>query len=260
MPLKGLDLLFWAAGLLGHLLLLSVLWRRHRAARFPLFTALIATNVARSCVLYVTLRHGSTQEYFYTYWSLAIADVAWQLGVVYEMSLHTFRPLGEWISDARRSLLWLLLGCLAIASCLTWLATPAGNYWQETLVIKGDFFSSVLMSELLVAMIALAVTVGLPLKTHVGRIAQGLGAYAMLAILLDAAQTFYGDALGAHDQRLLTHVRMAAYLVCLGYWIVTLWAEAPAPRRLSSEMRGHLSALEAQLAYDLQTLRSWRKS
>ena len=260
MRLTGLDLFFWAAGLTGHVMLLSVLWSRHRAKRFPLFTALIATNVVKTCLLYFTLRHGSREAYSVTYWSLAIVDLVLQLGVIYEISLHTFRPLGEWVSDARHSLSWLLLGCLAVASALTWLATPAGGYWQQTLVIKGDFFSSVLMSELLVAMISLAVTVGLPLRTHVARIAQGLGIYAMFGIVLDAGQSYYGSLLGAETLTLLAHVRMTAYLFCLGYWIVTLWSDAPAPRRLPREMRKQLSALEAQLAYDLETLRSWRKS
>ena len=44
MHLSGLDLFFWTASFLGHLVLLFVLWERHRAEQFPFFTALISTE------------------------------------------------------------------------------------------------------------------------------------------------------------------------------------------------------------------------
>ena len=48
--------LIWAAGLLGHLLLLAVLFMRKRVARFPWFTLLILFYLARSIGLASTVR------------------------------------------------------------------------------------------------------------------------------------------------------------------------------------------------------------
>ena len=74
MHLTGLDLFFWAASFLGHLVLIFVLWKRHRAKLFPFFTALISTNIIRSIVLYLVMHHGTNADYFYTYWSLVALD------------------------------------------------------------------------------------------------------------------------------------------------------------------------------------------
>jgi len=48
--------LIWAAGLLEHLVLLGVIFKRKRAARFPWFTLLIIFYVVRSVGLVVALR------------------------------------------------------------------------------------------------------------------------------------------------------------------------------------------------------------
>jgi hypothetical protein len=57
----------------------------------------------------------------------------------------------------------------------------------------------------------------------------------------------------------LSHIRMAAYLVCVTYWIVTLWAEEEQPDPMPEELRRSLFALQDRVAYDLQALRSRKK-
>jgi hypothetical protein len=259
MHLTGLDLLFWAAGLLGHLTLLIVLWMRGRTRAFPLFTALIALNVVRTAALYFVLQHGTKHSYFYTYWSLATLDTVLQLCVVYEMSSHVFRPLGDWARDVRTSVVWLIFGSITIASGLTWLATPTARIWVQAVVIKGGFFSSVLMSELFVGMIALSVTAGLPWKTHVARISQGLGVYSMIDVLIEGGHSYFGLAHRTQTYVALTHLRMSVYLVCIVYWIVMLWRDAPEPRALPSKMHKQLFTLQRSVEYDLRKLRSWRR-
>ena len=104
MHLTGLDRLLWALSLLGHCALLGVLLLRRRAPSFPAFTTLITVNILRSIVLYLILRFGRPDTYFYTYWTLAIVDVALQLAVAYELATHVFQPLGDWAPDVKRSL------------------------------------------------------------------------------------------------------------------------------------------------------------
>jgi hypothetical protein len=257
MQLTGLDFVFWAAGFCGHIVLLVVMVVRRRAMLFPFFTTLVASNVLRTAVLYFVLNHGSKHNYFYTYWSLAVVDMVLQLCVVYEMSSHVFRPLGEWVPDVRKPLVWLICGSIAIASALTYLATPATRILVRAIVIKGNFFTSALMSELFVGMIVLSTTVGLPWKTHVARISQGLGVYSIVGVLTEAGHSYFGT-----DSRIFTtlsHFRIAIYLACLGYWIVMLWQEAPAPKELPEEMRTQLVTVQRRVEYDLQKLRAWRR-
>ncbi len=259
MQLTGLDLLFWAAGFVGHITLLYVLWRRHRATLFPVFTTLITANVIRTVTLYFTLHHTTKHVYFITYWSLAILDVSLQLAVVYEVAEHVFRPLGKWARDVRHAFILLIGGCVAIASGLTWLAAPATHTWREVVVIRGNFFSSALMSELFVGMLVLSVTIGLPWQTHVARIAQGLGVYSVVGIVIDAGHSYFGLRRGTQMYITLSHVRIATYLCCLIYWTVMLWRDAPEPRELPEAMRRQLFVLQRRVAYDLQTLRIWRR-
>jgi len=258
MQFAGVDLLLWAIGLLGHVVLLLVLCFRRRAAHFPVFTTLIATNVIRTIALYFTFRLGTRHAYFVTYWSLAILDVALQLAVVYEMASHVFRPLGTWSRDVHRGFLWLIGGSITVASLLTWMAAPAAHSLKEVVVIRGSFFSAALMSELFVGMVAFSVIAGLPWKTHVARISQGLGAYSIVCILIEAGHSYSIITPGTPTYVLLSHIRMAVYLVCITYWIVMLWRNAPRPKDLPDEMRRQLSLLQSRVAYDLYRIRSWR--
>lgn len=263
MRLGHLDSLFWAAGLLGHAVLLCILWFRHRAGRFPIFTALIAASVVRTVVLYFLLRavsgrSGYSYSYFYTYWTFALLDVALQLAVIYEMASHIFRPLGVWVADVRNGFFWLICVSILIALGLTWIVPSGLQSWRQLLVIRGSFFSSALMGELFVGMIALSVTIGLPWRTHVARITQGLGIYSLVCLLEEAGDSYFGLANGTTISMVLTHVRMGVYLMCLVYWIVTLWQDEPAPRQLPDELRRHISLLRMQTAYDLQRFRGRR--
>jgi len=256
MHLTGLDLLFWAASFAGHIVLLSVLCIRHRVRSFPFFTAFIAADILRTIALYVIKHFGTKTTYFYGYWYLAIPDVALQFCVIYELASYIFRPLGVWASDVRRSFIGLGSLCLMIAISLTWLASPHTRLWVQAVIIRGNLFSAALMSELFAGMIALSVTVGLPWKTHVANIAQGLGIYSVIDVLVEAAHSYFGVGRDTRAYNDLSHARIAVYLACTLYWIIMLWREAPYSRKLPAQMHRDLLTLQEKLGYSLQTLRS----
>jgi hypothetical protein len=259
MHLTGLDLLFWAVGFAGHVILMVVLWVRQRARAFPFFTALIGLNVVRTIALALIQLYGTRRGYFYTYWFLAVLDVALQLGVVYEMASRVFRPLGKWASDVRSAILWWIVGSIAVAAGLTWIPTPPTRLWMQVVMIKGSFSSAALLSELFVGMIALSTTAGLPWKTHVARISQALGIYSLFTVLIEAGNSYFGLRSDTRAYVDLTHVRMVLYLVCVSYWIVMLWRDAPADREITEGMRRQLAAINAGAALGLQQLRSRRE-
>jgi len=256
MQLTGLDLLFWAAGLGAHLILLSVLFIRRRFRVFPIFTAFIFANVGRTVTLYFVRLLGSKADYFYTFWSFGILDTVLQLAVVYEMYSLTFRPLGVWARDLRGAFIGLVAGSIAVATGLTWLAAPQARLWMQIVIIKGTFFSSACMSELFVGMIVLAVKAGLPWKTHVARISQGLGVYSIIDVLIEAGHSYLGLVRDSQAYTTLSQVRMTAYLLCLAYWIVMLWRNAPDSRRLPDNMRGQLVQLQNIVDSDLEKIRA----
>jgi hypothetical protein len=259
MHLTGLDLLFWAAGFLENVALLFILWYRRRAKDFPCFTTLITLNVVRTIVLYLVLHYGTKQAYFYTYWSLAVLDVMVQLCIVYELASRVFRPLGEWAADVRSSLIWLASLSVTAAAGLTWLASPPTRNWIQAVVTKGLLFSAALMSELFVAMMALSINAKLPWKTHVAKIAQGLGAYSLISVLIETGHNYVGVGRDVPAYIVLSHVRMAAYLGCVAYWIIMLWRDERPSREMTEEMRVKLFTLQRWVESDLQGLRSWKK-
>jgi hypothetical protein len=243
MNFKTLDLFFWAAGLLGHLILLVVLYLRGNAKTFPLFTGLIASRIAQTAVLYAVYRFGTQPDYFRVYWTFAFFDIVLQLGVLYEIASIVFRPLGAWAPDVRRKLCLLVAGSFLIASVLAWLASPPTERFGQTILVKGNLFAASLLSTLFVVVTSVSTRVGLPWRSHVLQLAQGLGIYSIATFIVEAADTYFGLPTHADDYRIfrfVEHCRIAIYLCCLGYWIVSLYRKEVPRHSITPEMRNRL--------------------
>ena len=259
MHLTGLDLLFWAVGFGEHLILLLVLAIRRRYRTFPLFTAFIFSNVGRTVALYFISIYGTKTNYFYSFWSLGILDTVLQLLVVYEMYSLTFRPLGAWAHDVRGAFVWLVTISVAVAAGLSWLAAPHARLWMQVVVIRGNLFSSACMSEFFVGMVVLAVKAGLPWKNHVARISQGLGVYSIIDVLIEAGHSYFGVGRNTQTYATLSHIRIATYLICVAYWIIMLWRNAPDSRSLPDSMSGQLIKLQNMVDSDLEKIRARKR-
>ena len=250
----GAILFFWAAGLLGHIALLTVLLAKKRAAVFPFFTALIVTNICNAVVLYTIAAFGAKRTYLVAYFAFAVLDVVLQLLVTYELARHVFRPTGVWAPDVRRSFVLIVLAGFPIALLLSLLPLPPEKTLLALLLDRLNIFVAALQCELFVGMIAASAIARLPWKTHVARIAQGLGFYSLIGLIADAGHSALMRSSGLFQA--LTFARMSAYLVCQTYWIVMLWREAPAPRELPEAMSMQLFTLQRRLEYDLRRLRA----
>jgi hypothetical protein len=259
MRLTGLDFFFWAAGLPVNLGLLFVLWYRRRVQSFPFFTALIALSVVRTIVLYFVYTYESKQSYFYTYWSLVTLDTVLQICVVYEVASRVFRPLDAWARQLQGSFALLVTLSIAVAMGLSWLASPPARTWKQAFVTKGNLFSEALMSELFVAMMALAVSARIPWRTHVAKIAQGLGAYSLISMVIESGHTYFGVGGEMPLFIVLSRVRIAAYLACVGYWTINLWRAEQPSREMTGAMRQELFALQTWVDYHLKDMRSQNK-
>lgn len=259
MHLTGLDFFLWAVSFFANLWLLSVLFYRRLAKSFPLFTALALLCVIRAVVMYFVLHYGTRHSYFVTYWSLAVVDTMLELGIVYEIASRVFRPVGVWAPDVRGSFLWMAGLSVTVALGLSWLASPPARTWAESFVTKGTLFAAALISELFVLMMALSMSARLPWKTHVAKIAQGLGAYSLVSMLIETGHSYFGVSRELPVFVFLSHIRIAAYIACVSYWSVMLWRKEEPSREMTQEMRERLFTLQRHVAYDLQNLRSRKK-
>lgn len=254
MHFTGTSLVFWAAGLIAHILILAILWIRHRAKIFPIFTTLIAMNIAKSIALYEVAIHGTKHSYFVAYFSFAILDFVLQLAVTYELATDLFCPTGKWAPDVRNGFLILVLASIVVAVALASFPAPPERILLGRLLDRGNLLSSALQCELFVGMLAFSVTARLPWKTHVARIAQGLGFYSFIGLLTEAGHSVLTRDTAAFGA--LTYVRMVTYLVCASYWAIMLWLDAPAPQELPEETRRQLFTLQRRVEYDLRKLRA----
>jgi hypothetical protein len=251
-----IELFYWAAGLFVHAALLVVLWTRHRAKTFPFFTTLIIANIVRSLTLYAVFHHGSKTAYLVSYTAFATLDFALQVCVAYELASHVFCPTGTWAPDVRKPFIMLVIISVVIAAGLACMPTPPEKTLLKAFLDRANLFSSALLSILFVGMIRFSVTARLPWKTHEARIAQGLGLYSLLGILIAGGYTIIGEVRTSTLSQQLTLLRLTTYLVCVTYWIVVLWRDAPAPKELPEEMRRQLFTLQTRVEYDLRKLRA----
>lgn len=259
MHLSALDKFLWVTGFAGELVLLVVLFYRRRARSFPIFTSLIAFSVVQTITMYFVYLHLPHRVYYCGYWTLGTINMLIELGVVYEIASHVFAPLGKWAPDVRHSFIRLVGASVLVALILMLLASPARTRLMETVVTRGTFFSSALMTELFVGLVVLSAGAGLPWKTDAARIAQGWGIYSLVSVVKDTFMSWLGWAHQASTIELLSHIRITALLVVLGYWIVTLWQKAPEPREMPDSMRMQIFHLQRQVEYDLGRIRGWRK-
>lgn len=262
MGLSGVQEFLWASCFAANCVLLAVLLLRKRAAGFPVFTSLISFSVARTIVLFsIALHHPiKSWPYFRAYWSLAYVNDVIILAAFYELARHVFCPTGTWARDTRHAFQGLIAVSILLALGLTMLASPSSIRWYQTYLLRSNFFVSVLMSELFVGMMVLSASAGLPWKTHAARIAQGFGGSALVSVVLQGANNYFGFGNGLRTSALIANAEGFSTLVFTGFWIVTLWRDAPAPRDLPPAMLMQIYTLQRRVENDLIRIRNWRQS
>jgi hypothetical protein len=249
-----LDFFFWAAGLLGHLLLLAVLVVRRRIRHMPFFSALVGSNVVETVALFYILHYGTKTAYSNAYWSFAFLEAALKFAVLYEVANNVFRPAGVWARDVRGRIVLLASTSVLAALVLAWMASPPAKTLLASLIIRANLFSAVLLSMLFAAIIATSSQVGLAWRNHVWQIALGLGVYSMATFIVEGLHSYFGVASNTISYKFLSRIRIALYLVSLSYWIIMLWFDEPNRRPVTPAMRARPFALGGQVARDLTAL------
>ena len=217
------DHLIWAAGLLGHLLLIGVLFARGRAGRFPSFTLLIAFDSLRAVALASFVGHLTPRGLRVAGFAFETADLLLEFAVVTELVLTALWPLGK-LRRVTFPLLLLASGALIVARL-----TPVSRYPARAAPLLLHFLLGVLYLEWSVVLAALLRPLRLRWRSDVAVISFGFGVYS--AALLFAGGYFrVGRDLS--DYIFFSYLRIAVYLSVVIWWIVGLWT-LPRPERTS---------------------------
>jgi hypothetical protein len=216
--------LIFAAGLLEHLLLLAVLFKRKRVARFPWFTLLIIFYVVRSVGLVTALRVSGHPAPLFASMIIDLTDVLLQCAVLAELSWNSLQPLGA----IRRFTVPLLLVASGIV-IVNRLAPPGHTTLRTTLVLM-HFLLSVLMVEWAIVLAFLLRPLRLSWRSHVAVISFGFGVYS--AALL-AGGGYFTTGREMRDYVFFSFFRIIIYLLIVLFWSVSLWFAEPGPTTLS---------------------------
>ncbi len=226
MRFTRLEETFWLLGLVGHVTLLSVLLIRNRWRRFPVFTGLIAYQLAESLFLFLISRHGSPHAYFLSYWYGAVADYVLQLGLTVELAAVLGRHDGTWIRSAQRGIFrWALFGVLS-AVALSLMVAPPSTTGLDLWDLRATLFTSLLTCVLVLGVSMTSNRLRLQRGNHVMALGQGLALWAGVAVLGDMLKVATG---WRHDFPIFDEIRMVVYLTDLVFWSLTFWRPATDP-------------------------------
>ena len=238
----------WAAGFVGHVALFAVLMFRRRWREIPVFTAHIAFQAALTPVLFAIYRNGSPAWYARVYWSSALLDFAFQIGIVAEIARIVLRPTGTWVQDAKKRFIVSGLGAVLLAAALAWFVSPPSANVLDRWEVRGNLFTSLVICELFVLMSITANRLGLGWRSHVMALGQGLTAWSLIAVLIDALHSYLGTE---REFTTLEHIRMTVYVAVLVFWMVQLWIDEPERQPISSDLQQYIVALHRRVKYDV---------
>lgn len=210
--------LIWAAGLLGHLLLLTVLLVRRRVTQFPWFTLLILFYLVRSIGLVAALHISGHPAPLSTTLLIDLVDILLQCAVLAELSWIALQPLAG-IRRLTLPLLLVISGFLIVMRL-----APPGHSSLPTILVLMHFLLSVLMVEWAMVVGIMLRSLRLSWRSHVAAISFGFGVYS--AALL-AGGGYFTTGREMRDYVFFSFFRVGVYLVVLVWWAFRLWRPEP---------------------------------
>ena len=209
------DHIIWAAGLVGHLLVVAALIARGRARRFPCFTLLIVFDILRALALALLLGHLAPPALHVASIAFEITDLLLEFAVLTELVLTALWPLGR----LRRIMLPSLL--LASGALIVTHLAPVRHYTGRFAPLLLHFLLGVLFLEWSLVLASLLRPLRLRWRSDVAAISFGFGVYS--AALLFAGGYFrVGRDLS--DYIFFSYLRIAVYLLVVLWWVITLWS------------------------------------
>jgi hypothetical protein len=250
MNLSTLENVVWASSFIVNACLLLVLVVKQRWREFCFFTSWMAFQVLLTIALFTIYREGLARLYSEVYWLTGILDFLLQICVVVEMARIVLRPTGTWVRTARsRFLLFAVLGTL-VAAGLTFLLHPSAGSSREVWEMRANLFTSLMICEVFVAMMASANHLGLQWGDHVMGLGQGLLAWATVAVIIDSLHNLLGRY---HWFYALEDLRSIVWIAAAVYWIGIFWKPQRERLPFSPEMQKYLVDLDTQVQYDLSS-------
>jgi hypothetical protein len=247
MRLPLLDTALWAAGPFLNAALFCVICLRRRLRTFPVLGSWCVFTILSAIALFFIYRQTSHDTYAIAYWIVEGIDALLQIGVVAEVAHIVFRPRDSMKKNGAWFARLTAVGAL-IAFAVVWWIHPASPSRAGVWEIRGDLFTSLIVSGTFTVVLLMSQKQGLHWRSHVMSIGYGLMVWAIVTLIIGLLHGYWGrytHYLG------IEHARMIVYLCILVYWIVALWRNEPEREQLSPEIRDAILHVTDKVSYDL---------
>lgn len=247
MRLPLLDTTLWAAGPVLNAALFGVICLRRRLRTFPVLASWCVFTILSAIALFFVYRLESHHVYAIAYWIVDGLDALFQIGVVAEVAHIVFRPRGSPGKNRVWFLRLITLGAILAFATVWWIhptALTQVGVWE----IRGDLFTSLIVSGTFTLVLLLSQKQGMHWRSHVMSIGYGLMAWAVVTLIIGLLHGYWGRY--THYVA-VEHIRMFVYLAILCYWIVALWRNEPEREFPSLEMRNAILQMTDKVSYDL---------
>src|SRR4051794_19285830 len=222
MRLPLLDLALWAAGPLLNAALFCVIILRRRLRTFPMLGSWCMFTIVSAAALFLTYRFASDHTYAVLYWIVDGLDALLQIGVIAEVAHNVFHSDGG-ISRGLQ-LVPLIAVAALISFVIVWWIHPMAATRSDVWEIRGDLFTSLIVSVTFSSVLLTSQRQGLHWRFHVMSIGYGLMTWAVVTLIIGLLHGYWGRY--THYVG-VEHVRMFVYLSILCYWIFALWRDEP---------------------------------
>lgn len=226
-----------------------ILLLKKRWKSFPAFFVVIFVDLVFTLTLVIVDAMGKSSLFNRWYPAYDGLSTAVQLWLLYEIAKYVLRSTGTWNAQALRILRIAAVVGACVAGLPTFFLQPKNVSGILAVFLRLDLFTGLLTCEIVIAVMIAAKEVGLPWRSHVVAIAQGLMAWALASVSVQVVAVYSGP----HNifSRYSYYFRVAIYLATLIYWSVRLWHEEPVRNPISPALRKYIVALHEQVHYDL---------
>ena len=249
MIIGAIDKLLVFSGPALDALLCMTMALRGRWKVYPALFAFAFTDFAASIILYAVSPTGTTKLYVKLYVAYDALSFALQVCILLELARAVLKPAGVWVRSALKPLGWITSLGAAMAFGASILLQPDGIHGPEAIQLRAEIFTGLLSCEFVIAMMLSATETGLPWRSHVMAVGQGLMLWSLVAAAVEGVSAY----LGPHSPyyQWLYYLRSVNYIVVVAYWTVSLWRNEPARRPISPALRKYVIALNERVQYDL---------
>lgn len=236
----SIDSIFFAAGILFEVGVISLLLFRGAWRSFPIFLIYNAYALIGDASVY-GIRHFYPRGYALAYLILILVDAALSFGVLIELGTSILRPLRG--SLPRRAPLMVACLILAIgAGIWPFAAFHSSTHLRPIIaaVARIQQDTSILRILVFLALVAFSQSLAIGWRDREFQIAAGLGFYSLVSLAVAMVHEYL---LTWSQYRHWDRVVVASYLCSLIYWIVSLAQKERARREFTPQMQQILLAV-----------------